>query len=181
MSTQVQLRRGTAAQHATFVGAPGEVTVVTDDNTIRVHDGVTPGGHEVSDADLKQAFNAHLAEKVSQVITASRDLSLSGIQTVSTLANRKIRAIMAIGYVHTTKKMSISFTDGLNIGGLYTDGVNGDYLNGGGINFSDTGTSDRTRGEILNIQDGSFDINWMIDGNGATGTAFIRFLIFYHD
>lgn len=69
MSTQVQLRRGTAAQHATFVGAPGEITVVTDENTIRVHDGVTPGGHEVSDGDLRQIveelqidFNAHLAE-----------------------------------------------------------------------------------------------------------------------
>lgn len=71
MSTQVQLRRGTAAQHATFVGAPGEVTVVTDDNTIRVHDGVTPGGHEVSDADLKQAFNAHLAETSHKHINES--------------------------------------------------------------------------------------------------------------
>lgn len=67
MSTQVQLRRGTAAQHANFVGAPGEITYVTDENTIRVHDGVTPGGHEVSDADLRQAFDAHLAEKVTDI------------------------------------------------------------------------------------------------------------------
>jgi hypothetical protein len=44
MSTQVQLRRGTSAQNATFTGAPGEVTVDTSLNIIRVHDGTTPGG-----------------------------------------------------------------------------------------------------------------------------------------
>jgi len=45
---QVQLRRGTAAEHETFVGAVGEVTVDTTNNTLRVHDGVTPGGHNTS-------------------------------------------------------------------------------------------------------------------------------------
>lgn len=48
MSNQLQLRRGTAAQTATFTGAPGEVTIVTDDNSLRVHDGVTPGGHAIA-------------------------------------------------------------------------------------------------------------------------------------
>ncbi|MBD5391692.1 hypothetical protein HDR66_02705 [bacterium] len=47
MSRQVQLRRGTAAEHETFTGAPGEVTVDTTNNTLRVHDGATPGGHVV--------------------------------------------------------------------------------------------------------------------------------------
>ena len=44
MAKQVQLRRGTAAQNNQFTGAPGEVTVDTDLNTLRVHDGTTPGG-----------------------------------------------------------------------------------------------------------------------------------------
>lgn len=47
-SRQVQLRRGTAIQHETFIGAEGEVTVDTTNNSLRVHDGVTPGGHTVS-------------------------------------------------------------------------------------------------------------------------------------
>ena len=59
MSTQVQLRRGTAAQHATFVGAPGEITVDTTNNTLRVHDGITPGGHPLT---LQALFDAHLAD-----------------------------------------------------------------------------------------------------------------------
>ena len=41
---QVQLRRGTTSDHATFAGAEGEVTVDTDLDTLRVHDGSTAGG-----------------------------------------------------------------------------------------------------------------------------------------
>ena len=44
MSTQVQFRRGTTAQTATFTGASAELTVDTTKNTIVVHDGSTAGG-----------------------------------------------------------------------------------------------------------------------------------------
>ena len=47
MSKKLQLRRGSALDHSNFTGAIGEVTVVTDDLSLRVHDGVTPGGHSV--------------------------------------------------------------------------------------------------------------------------------------
>ena len=51
MSKQVQLRGGTTAEHENFIGAPREVTVDTDLNTLRVHDGQTPGGHDLSKTD----------------------------------------------------------------------------------------------------------------------------------
>jgi hypothetical protein len=44
MSKQVRLRRGTTAQHASFTGALGEVTVDTDKGVTVVHDGSTAGG-----------------------------------------------------------------------------------------------------------------------------------------
>jgi len=44
MAKQVQLRRGTNSEHATFTGAAGELTYVTDDKTLRIHDGTTAGG-----------------------------------------------------------------------------------------------------------------------------------------
>lgn len=44
MSTQVQLRRGSTAEHSTFTGAAGEVTVDTTKKTVVVHDGSTAGG-----------------------------------------------------------------------------------------------------------------------------------------
>lgn len=52
MASQLQLRRGTTAQHAVFTGAPGEVTVDTDKKTVVVHDGVTQGGFPVSGTNL---------------------------------------------------------------------------------------------------------------------------------
>lgn len=51
MSRQIQLRRGTSTEHETFTGAPGEVTVDTTANTLRVHDGQTPGGTELARAE----------------------------------------------------------------------------------------------------------------------------------
>lgn len=45
MSTQVQHRRGTAAQHEAFTGAMSEITHDTTNNNIRVHDGQKPGGY----------------------------------------------------------------------------------------------------------------------------------------
>lgn len=44
MSTQVQYRRGTAAQNDAFTGALGEITVDTTNKTLRVFDGLTAGG-----------------------------------------------------------------------------------------------------------------------------------------
>jgi hypothetical protein len=47
MTKQVQLRRGTTAEHAVFTGALAELTVDTDKKVAVVHDGVTVGGNEL--------------------------------------------------------------------------------------------------------------------------------------
>ena len=44
----VKTRSGTTVEHESFTGADSEVTVDTTYNTLRVHDGSTPGGHPVS-------------------------------------------------------------------------------------------------------------------------------------
>ena len=44
MATQVQFRRGTTAEHSSFKGADGEVTVDTSLKTVVVHDAITNGG-----------------------------------------------------------------------------------------------------------------------------------------
>ncbi len=46
-----QWRRGTAAENNNFTGAPGEITVDTTTNTLRVHDGQTLGGTALARAD----------------------------------------------------------------------------------------------------------------------------------
>jgi hypothetical protein len=45
MSTQIQRRRGTTAQHASFTGAIGETTIDTDKEVVVVHDGTQVGGY----------------------------------------------------------------------------------------------------------------------------------------
>ena len=74
MATQVQLRRGTTANHAAFTGAAGECTVDTTLNTLRVHDGSTAGGHPLA----KLAANTFTADQ-----TITGNLSLSGDITLT--------------------------------------------------------------------------------------------------
>ena len=71
MSTRVQRRRGSAAAHATFIGAEGEITVMTDEKRLVVHDGATPGGipqarkDEVTADVLRQIGNASFSFQVT--------------------------------------------------------------------------------------------------------------------
>ena len=64
MSKQVQLRGGTKDEHRQFVGANREVTVDTTNKTLRVHDGVTPGGNKLSTS--KELFDE--SEKINRRI-----------------------------------------------------------------------------------------------------------------
>ena len=54
MSTEVKFRRGTTAQHSTFTGALGELTVDTDRDEPVIHDAVLAGGHRVPGAKAIQ-------------------------------------------------------------------------------------------------------------------------------
>lgn len=56
MPTQVQFRRGTTAQNNSFTGAAGELSVDTDLDTIRVHDGATAGGFALVMATATQTL-----------------------------------------------------------------------------------------------------------------------------
>ncbi|MBF0622651.1 MAG: hypothetical protein HQL54_12060, partial [Magnetococcales bacterium] len=44
MAQQLQFRRGTTAEHLTFVGASGELTYDSDRKTMVAHNGTQPGG-----------------------------------------------------------------------------------------------------------------------------------------
>jgi hypothetical protein len=56
MTKQVQIRRGTTAQHASFTGALAEITVDTDKKTLVVHDGSTAGGTVIATNATAIAF-----------------------------------------------------------------------------------------------------------------------------
>lgn len=60
MTTAIKRRRGTTAQHATFTGLDGEVTIDTTKKVVVVHDGVTPGGFP-SITPAEMSLKANLA------------------------------------------------------------------------------------------------------------------------
>jgi hypothetical protein len=67
---QVQLRRGTTAQHGSFTGAQGELTVDTDKNALVLHDGTTAGGVGMSNAEVTATGSStarSLADRFAEV------------------------------------------------------------------------------------------------------------------
>lgn len=52
MAKQIQLRRGTEAENKAFTGALAELTMDTTNNRLRLHDGVTAGGHSVTTTQI---------------------------------------------------------------------------------------------------------------------------------
>lgn len=69
---QVQLRRGTTAQHGSFTGAQGEVTVDTDKNALVLHDGATAGGKDIGRVDVINVkdYGASASASASANVTA---------------------------------------------------------------------------------------------------------------
>jgi hypothetical protein len=58
-ATAVQRRRGTAAQHASFTGLSGELTIDQTNWRVVIHDGVTPGGKpQASEAYVQAQIGA---------------------------------------------------------------------------------------------------------------------------
>lgn len=88
MPTQVQFRRGTSAQNDTFTGASGELSVDTDNKTIRIHDGSTIGGFAVAKRDLSNISNvgvitATRAVVGTNVVMNSTGITVTGIVTAT--------------------------------------------------------------------------------------------------
>jgi hypothetical protein len=79
MTKQVQRRRGTAAQHTSFTGAEGEISVNTTNKSVHVHDGTTAGGIEAARADLGNVSDANLNAALSGNTLASLTITSADI------------------------------------------------------------------------------------------------------
>lgn len=67
MAIQVKLRGGTYNEHETFIGSPREVTVDTTSNTLRVHDGITLGGHPLTPASEFVSFKKQITKTIEGI------------------------------------------------------------------------------------------------------------------
>jgi len=119
---QVQLRRGSATDHATFSGAEGEVTVDTTNDTLRVHDGSTAGGVRL--AKHSELSGAGAGGTVTSVgsgtgltggpITTSGTLSIAndGVDTAQIAANAVTSTEIAASAVGADQLASTTVTPG---------------------------------------------------------------------
>lgn len=85
----IKRRRGTTAQHASFVGLIGELTVDTDKNVLIVHDGATSGGHEMADNALSNV-------NLSTIFTAGSGMTITNTGGVLTFDNTNTADITAV-------------------------------------------------------------------------------------
>jgi len=81
MPTQLQLRRGTTAQHASFTGADGELTINTSKKVAVVHDGSTVGGKELLRADMTNVDATSTPSIAS--LTTTGNVNVGGNLTVT--------------------------------------------------------------------------------------------------
>jgi hypothetical protein len=84
MTTAVQHRRGTTAEHATFTGLEGEVTIDTTKDTAVIHDGSLAGGYPLAKENLANVSPSGLPT-IDGASTASDDKFFIYDQSATTL------------------------------------------------------------------------------------------------
>lgn len=87
MSKQVKIRRGTAAEHASFTGVVGEVTVDTTNDSIRVHNGATVGGRQMARADGVNASGSWPINVTGSAATATSATTATSADTATTISS----------------------------------------------------------------------------------------------
>ena len=75
---QVQFRRGTSAQHSSFTGAVGEITVDTTKTTAVVHDGSTAAGRPLAREDMNNVSASDVLSKIAGGTVPAGNMTLTG-------------------------------------------------------------------------------------------------------
>ena len=136
MSTQIQYRRGSSAQTASFTGALGEITVDTTNKVVVVHDGSTLGGFAgVSTTASQTLTNKTLSSPVvTGTVTANGGTGSSGQYLESTGSGVRWSTVDATQIFSGTSSLAVISSGGnirANIAGA-TVGV----FNTGGIDVT---------------------------------------------
>lgn len=121
MSTQVQFRRGTTVETASFTGAVGEVTVDTIKNTCVVHDGATQGGFPLLRQDGSNSLLS--AGSLSSCALKFASSQNTGIISPSpgfiTLVNNGVASVTIDSSGSITIPGNVSITGGLTVTGSF--------------------------------------------------------------
>jgi len=177
MATQVQIRRGTTAQHAAFTGAAGEVTVDTDKGTVVIHNGSTAGGFPALRED---ASNSALAlgsagtpslkftgDTNTGIYSPGADqvaISTNGTQRLTTDTAAVTSTLPVVHPLGAAATPSLTFTGDLNTG-IYSPGADQVAVATGGTGRLFVDASGNV-GVATSSPGAKFDVNGNIRANG---------------
>ncbi|WP_458400034.1 hyaluronate lyase N-terminal domain-containing protein [Mailhella sp.] len=123
MSKPLKPRRGTTAEHASFIGLAHEVTYDTDKNTLVTHDGVTPGGFPLAQegdiASLNSTLRALIAKEVGEAESAASSQVSALETTLRTLIQQELAKKLSLSGGTMTGELlsSVSNEGNTNLGG----------------------------------------------------------------
>ena len=165
MPTQVQFRRGTTTQNNSFTGAVGEISIDTDLDTIRVHDGSTAGG-------IRLAKYSEITSGDITGVTAGTGLSGGGSSGLESLSDPDADRLFmwddsagAAAFVAVGTGINLSGTS-MTIGQSVGTSDNVQFQNlvlSGDLTVNGTTTSVNTTN--TNVTDALLEL-----GNGTTGS-----------
>ena len=115
MAKQLQLRKGTSAEHDNFTGANGEVTVDTTNKTLRVHDGSTVGGTRLATLTGGLVPSAQLPAATTSVqgaVVLSNSLTSTSTTQALTAAQGKVLNDQAFGIGQNYSNVTASRVSG---------------------------------------------------------------------
>ena len=169
MATAIQWRRGTTAQHSSFTGLVGEITVDTDLDTLRVHDGSTAGGHrlakysEIGDITAVTAGDGLSGGGTSGALSIALDLNELTAATIN-VANDSIVLIDADDSNGSKKESVADFVSAIAGSGL--------SASSGQLSISETGDiSAVTAGDGLSGGGSSGAVSLALDLNELTAAT----------
>ena len=197
MAKIVKRRRGSSADHASFIGSEGELTVDLTEKSVRVHDGVTQAGFPLARKDMSNVSGTVGIEQLTVadgtagqllktdgagnlVFTDAPDVSASAIggDLSGTIGNAQISAnTVGIPELSLTEGASgqVMQTDGagtlsfVGLGGDISGTINNTQIGTNKVGVTELNVSDGTSGQVL-ATNGSGDLFFTTNtGSGGGG------------
>jgi hypothetical protein len=183
MPTVLQFRRGTTAQNNSFTGSAGELSIDTDLEVIRVHDGSHPGGYpQVGQNAVQTLTNKTLSNVVvTGTVTANAGVGSSGQYLESTGTGVRWSTVDATQIFSGTTSMAIVSSGGnirANVGGatiatFWSGGINNGQANGVGNIGTDSSYFNTVFAKATSAQYADVAERYLADADYPVGTVLV--------